>query len=398
MEGPRRARPTERATTLATTLATILAKTLAMGIASALASAAGASVARAQEDMIFEEPPAVEAEPPPTPAPPVLPARVRLLVPTCSNSISWSALARALTVELAPLGVELTDEEGADLLVVLDLTCGAATETAHIALIHTASGRSREEPVQLTARLGAERSRELAVTLAELVRARYAELVLPREPAPPVPLATPAPPPVRVVSVQAVDPAAFDRQVQRAIAESTRDTEPAPAPPDAILLDATFGIYSYPAASNASSELRLGVSFGSAPFRFSVEAWTPFGWASDDLGEVALSGAGASIGLRYAQVERGFRFSTGLRLDGGWAHAIGIPARADVIAGELDALHLAALFDARIRIALGERTYFLVAPEIGAAMAGIEVTSDGHRVTAQLGPRIGVSLGFSFVP
>lgn len=318
------------------------------------------------------------------------PERVRLLVPPCGSVVSWSALARALRVELRTVGSDLTEHDDAQLRLLFDVSCEGEPTAATVTAVHVASGRSHTETIPLGASRR-DRARELAVSLSELVRLRYPELA--REPPEP----PPPPPPV-------IDASRFDAQIAEAAAAAVAvampepEPEPEPPPPAGTLFDLGFGIGAYPAASNASAELRLGLSFASAPFRLGIAAVATGGWAADEVGEVAFGGVGLEVAVRVAHEEPGWLLAAGLRLDGGWVRGQGLPTADGATGGSVDAPHVAAALDVRMRARLSDGLWFLIAPEIGAALVGIELRSGGRRITAQIGPRIGLHLGFSVSP
>lgn len=312
-----------------------------------------------------------------------VPARVRLLVPSCAGELRWAALARALDVELRTLGSALAVDGEADAQLSLDIPCeGDATE-ALVTLTHVPSGRTHREVIPM----GEQGPEELALALAEVVRLRADALA--EEP-------PPHPPPV-------VDVGELEAQIETAVAEAIPEPEPEPEPPPpaplGALLDVAFGASSYVAAANTSAELRVGYSFGAPPFRLSAELVASVGWAGERGSDVVFGGPGLGLGVRGGHRGRGWAVASGIRADVGWVHASGFTNDPTLDATEADALHLAVVADARLRWRLGADAWFLVTPEVGAALVGIEILSRGtRRITAQLGPRVGLGLGLSFAP
>lgn len=319
-----------------------------------------------------------------------------MLVPTCAPGFSWSALARALDVEFRTMGSSLADDEQSDLLVVLELPCGGSPTHASVRLVHVESGRSLTDRVDLDeARRRVDRVRVVALALSEIVRSRYPEVAT----APPPPEPPPAPEAL-------VDLGRFDAQISHAARVAVRfamqaEPEPEPEPelaPAGTLMDLSFGISSYPATSYASADTRIGFSFRTPSFRLGVDVLASGGWASSPLGDVALGGLGLGFGARLVHDAPDWLIAVGIRIDGGWTRATGVPNAPFVEATYLDAMHVAVVFDARLRLRVGPNLFFLMTPEVGAALVGIDVRADGHRITAQLGPRLGLSIGLSFSP
>ena len=51
-----------------------------------------------------------------------------------------------------------------------------------------------------------------------------------------------------------------------------------------------------------------------------------------------------------------------------------------------------------VRVRLSDGLWFVLRPEVGVALVGIDLGVDDRRITAQVGPRIGLHLGFSVAP
>ncbi len=324
--------------------------------------------------------------------PRALPERAQLLVPTC-RALPWATLARALEVELRTMGSGLAGAEPPDLRVALDLPCEGDPTEARVTLVHVASGRTHTDLLPLGDRRGLDRVRTIAVGISEIVRARYPQLAT----APPPPEPPPPPPPV-------VDVGRFRTEIEAAaraavaLAVPRPEPEPPPPPRPSGLVDLTFGVNGYPAASNASAELRVGYSLQAPAVRLAIDGIVTGGWGSDAVGEVALGGLGLGLALRFSHDEPGWAIAAGLRVDGGWARASGLPTAPGARSTTLDGAHIAAVIDARVRFRLDERVWFVLQPEAGAALVGLDVGAGGRRVTAQIGPRLGLSVGASIAP
>jgi hypothetical protein len=321
------------------------------------------------------------------------PSRVRVLRPGCAGPVAWSALEDALRVELRSMGSDLDDGDTVEVpaRLALDARCDAAATRITVTLVHAPSGRSITEQIELGNE--GDRVRVLAVGLSELVRSRWAALLSDPEPAP-------APPP-------ALDRDALRAEIDRALAERAPPPQrPAPSPPPppapiaappGTFFDLALAVSAYPAATHAAGELRAGASvplFGLA--RIALELTAGGGWAGDPLGDVALYGAGLGASLRLAHATADLVVEAGPRIDVGWTHAEGVPASDAVRGSGLDALHLAAGLDARLRVPMRGGLWLLTACEIGASLVGIDARADDRRVTAQTGPRLAFAIGLSW--
>lgn len=319
-----------------------------------------------------------------------VPSRVRLLHPGCADVMDWAALEAALQVELRTMGSDLAGASAADARVILDVPCDGEAARVHATLVHAASGRSASEDVPLGA---TDRVRVLALGLSELVRARWPQIVQTPPPPPPAPS-------VDVEALRADLMAEVREQVSArvdgAVESALPPTDP-PPPPPGTFVDLALAVSGYPAASNATGELRVGVSLPVAELRLGLEAVGAGGWAADPLGDVALGGIGGALSLRLAHAEPSFVLELGPRFEAGWIRAQGLP-RVGASGAALDAAHLALGLEARARVRLGGVTWLLFGGELGAAVLGVDARADDRRVTAQVGPRLGLFAGLAFAP
>ena len=322
-----------------------------------------------------------------------LPSRVRVLHPSCTGPIAWPVLEEALRVELRSMGTDLDRDEAGDVPARLFLDGACTREATQITatLVHAPSGRSITERIELGGE--GDRVRVLAVGLSELLRSRWPSLLV--DPAPP------EPPPVPIEEPPVVDPPEIDRRILRAEIDRALASEPAPDPPalpEGAFWDFALGVSAYPAATHATAELRAGASFPLGGIaRLGLELTGGVGTAADPLGDVALYGAGLAASLRAAHLAPDLVVEVGPRVDAGWARARGIPASDGVRGASLDAAHVAIGADLRARARLDSRFWILAGAEIGYSLVGIDARSDTRRVTAQIGPRMALSLGLSWL-
>ena len=155
--------------------------------------------------------------------------------------------------------------DAADARVILDVPCDGEAARVHATLVHAASGRSASEDVPLGA---TDRVRVLALGLSELVRARWPQIVQTPPPPPPAPS-------VDVEALRADLMAEVREQVSArvdgAVEAALPPAEP-PPPPPGTFVDLALAVSGYPAASNATGELRVGVSLPVAELRLGLEA------------------------------------------------------------------------------------------------------------------------------
>lgn len=329
-------------------------------------------------------------------AQPRVPPSVRLLHPSCAGPLAWEELASALRVELRTMGSDLADGGEAAARLAVDAMCSAEASSIEAMLVHVESGRSITETIELEDATGSERTRNVALSLSELVRARWASLLEP-------PADPPAPPSVDAEGLRAVIEQEVIERVERELPARVRSAvrEALPlAPPPPILpghfVDVGLAVSAYPASSNALGELRAAVSLRAIDaIRVALEVTGGGGWAGDALGDIALGALGGAASLRFAHASADVLVAAGPRLDLGWIHAEGIPRAPGVRGGALDAVHLALGADLRVRVRLDAALWLVAGAELGASIAGIDARADERRVTAQIGPRLALLLGAS---
>lgn len=326
-----------------------------------------------------------------------VPRSVRLLHPSCAGPLAWDELAAALRVELRTMGSDLADSGEAPARLAVDVVCTADASSIDAMLVHVESGRSVVESIELGARGDAERTRNVALSLSELVRAHWASLLE----APPAP---PAPAPVDTAALRAEIERSVVERIERELPARAREAVRAamPAPPAPRLpghfFDVALAVSAYPASSNALGELRVAASLQVLDaVRVGVELAGGGGWAGDALGDVALGALGGAVSLRFTHATDHLVIGAGPRIDVGWIHAEGIPRTIGVVGGALDAAHVALGADLRARVRLDGAWWLMAGAELGASVAGLDARADDRRVTAQIGPRVGLVLGASWI-
>ncbi|MFO0681240.1 MAG: hypothetical protein U0234_04275 [Sandaracinus sp.] len=340
-----------------------------VGLALLVLTASPASVAQADE-------------------PPEVPARVVLRVPACdgADALPWSAdFVELLRLELALDGVD-------DLVAVTADDTAPGEHVARIEIVAPDCGADQRLEVRIddvlthkrvtraleVADIEAElRPRALALFVVELLRASWAELVLPTGPRPTVP-------------------------VPRAIlaAVRARETESAPAsdaPPPPVAGEASALVLAFPSASTALVGGSLGIvlALGEAPLVLRVDGGAAAGESLDRLGRVELGVAGGGVGLALAGRFGPLAVDVGPRLGVGVGWARGAPSRvgASASAGESAVVTLGLAVALRLRLfeGLGAR----LAIEAGVPVLGLEATVDGVAVAGVHGAMVGVQAGLT---
>lgn len=318
---------------------------------------------------------------------PEVPARVVLRLPACDGAaLPWNAdFVELLRVELALDGVDdlvaLTVDDAAPgehvaRIEILAPDCGADQRLEvriDDVLTHKRVTRTLE-----VADIEAElRPRALALFVVELLRASWAELVLPAGPRPTVPV-----------------PRAILAAVRARESEGTAVVSP---PPPAAVGEASALVLAFPSASTAlfGGSLGLVLALGDAPLVLRVDAAAAAGETLDRLGRVELGVAGGGLGLALAGRFGPLALDAGPRLGiaVGWARGTASRSGASASAGETGVVTLGLAVALRLRLleGLGAR----LAIEAGAPVLGLEATVDGVAVAGLHGAMIAVQAGLT---
>ncbi len=300
-------------------------------------------------------------------------------------------LARLLRIELKTDGVsELVVGAPQDALAMIRIDaipCTSAAREVVVAIDDVATGKSVRRRIALDGVDAASRPRALALEVAELLRASWAELSVTNAP----PSGTPVPVEVlRAVRLRNPPP-------------STSATPPlqssTPSPPASTaprLIRVTLAARVFPSYQSVVLGPAAGVSvpLGSLPLTARVAAYAGFGKAYDALGTIDLALVGGDLGLMLAGGTDSVRAEIGPLLDigNGWAtgHPIaggsGSSASAIVVSA-----HLAATGAVRV----GAGWWSTADLAVGGVLQSFDAQAAGRSAAGFGGPVVSVGLGIA---
>lgn len=318
--------------------------------------------------------------------PPEVPARVILRVPACEgDALPWGPdFVSLFRVELTGEGVDelITAEPDApapgEHVARIELSspdCGAdqhVTVSIDDVLTHKRVSRT----IDLAEVDAALRPRALSLFVIELLRAAWAELVLPGAPPPSVPV-----PSTILAAVRAREPSVGG----------------APAALPLATGEASALVLAFPGAATAllGGELGLLIVPSDLPLVLRAEAFVAAGEAVDRLGRVSIGAAGGGLGVGLGARFGDVVLDVGplLRAAVGWAAGTPTVAGARASAGE--ALVMTLALQATLRVRLVEGLSALVGLELGAPVVGLEASVDGAVVAGMSGALLGARVGLS---
>jgi hypothetical protein len=327
-----------------------------------------------------------------------VPARVRIVPPTCTagpfDTAAWLALARneletdgVRTVEVAP------DPEGADdslAVVRVEVSpCRAdATEVA-LAIDDLVTRKSVRRVVALDDIAPDARPRALALAVAELLRASWAELAL--ADAPVAPEVAPA---VRRAMLVRLRPAVMGASTEGA----SRPEAPTPSVAQRYAWWAMVGLdlRTFPGQSGVLLGGRAVVTWSpwpGLPLRLRGDVGSAYGSAFARRGEVTLVATTVGVGAQLGGGTERFDLSVGPRTELGWARVTGRPASDPSAAVSDDGFVWFVALACTLKVRLGSRWSAALDIATGQTLNYLTVVSDGERVTGIDGPMLAVTLG-----
>lgn len=333
-----------------------------------------------------------------------MPRHARLLLPICQTlPFEEGELVSTLRVELLAHSVELRharvaagDADAAN-IVVDTPTCSGIDLT--IRIDSPTLERSVSQTLDLGDRRLPERSRILALSIAELFRESWPELSAPEPPAEQAPAEEspweaarqPAPPTVDEAALvsEAVDATLDELEERRRTAEESIH---------AIMVTAALTARSYPMAQGGLFGGQAGLSFRlsrAVPLRLEVDGGYGYGGGTATIGDIEVQAAlfGFSL-LFHAESPRTQGF-IGPRLELGWAWSRGRPDDPDVTPGSLDGFVLAVALAGGARLRLSPRIWLLLEAQAGWVANALDPRAEGRRVGGISGLLLGLTIGIA---
>lgn len=336
--------------------------------------------------------------------PNALPERAVLRAPECDLAIVLDpAFLRVLGIELRGDGVTTVDSvahnaplgEGASLAIIaIDaLPCTQDATLLTITIDDSVTQKSVRRTVDLSDIAADARARTLALAIAELLRASWAELALPdaaastwpfpsaqrdalvarlrlREPTPTLP-----PPPVHVEpSLPAVPP----------------DTTPS------FFLDASLEETVFPSNARGLLGARLGFSvlIKEVPLRLRLDAGFGRSVSHHPEGDISMNLFTGGAGLFLTSTRRFFFFEVGPRFQLGWGWENGDPASASVLGNGGGAVIAMLGLACAVGFRIQDSMFAVLGVEAGAVTAGLNGNIDGATRSSIAGEYINVRLAY----
>ena len=324
-----------------------------------------------------------------------VPARVRVEPLRCEAlpfaREAWETLLRTELESDGVAEVRFAEGGGEALAVIrVELSRCAADATELAVVIDDALTRkSVRRAVDLADVPASGRPRALALAVAELLRASWAELALPTAPPPP----TPAPEVVRrAVVVRLADALTREGAVR-----------PPPAPravasPRRWSLGAAFAVLNFPAANAAllGGRVRATVIPSHAwPLRLSADVGASAGTAFDPLGEIDLGLFSGALAVTVRGGGDRVALELGPRVELGYAWVQGRPATASVRAGSGEAVVFFASVLASVQVRLGGRWWTTLDALAGTSLRPVTIASGAARAAGFTGPTLSLALGLA---
>jgi hypothetical protein len=333
--------------------------------------------------------------------PPGMPSRVRVLPPTCTagpfDTTAWLAFVRdelitdgVGVVELAP-----SPSENDPSLAVLHaevVPCRADTTVVTLSIDDLVTRKSVRRAVALDDIPPRARPRALALAMAELLRASWAELALVDAPEP----SSPPPEPIRRAVLVRLRPAV--------LAAPTNSLENQPsAPPTAVTVPAhawwataSLDLRTFPGQSGVLLGGRAVLSWSpwsTIPLRLRVDLGSAYGSTFTRRGEVSLVASTLGVAAQLGGGTDRIDLSVGPRTELGWARVTGRPFNAPDTAVTGDGFVWFLALACTLRVRLAPRWWAVFDLATGQTLNSLTVVSEGQRVTGIEGPMLTVSLG-----
>jgi hypothetical protein len=327
-----------------------------------------------------------------------VPSRVRIVPPTCTvgpfDTAAWIALARSeletdgvRAVEVAP---DPSGAEDAIAVVRVEVSpCRADATEVTLAIDDLVTRKSVRRSVALDDIAPDARPRALALAVAELLRASWAELALPD-----APVAPEAAPALRRAMLVRLRPAVSAVPTEA----PARPAAPTPTatPRYAWWAMAGLDLRTFPGQSGVLLGGRAVVTWSpwpSLPLRLRADLGSAYGTAFARRGEVTLVATTAGLGVQLGGGTERFDLSVGPRTELGWARVTGRPASDPSAAVTDDGFVWFVALACTLKVRLGSRWSAALDIATGQTLNFLTVVSDGERVTGIDGPMLAVTLG-----
>lgn len=323
--------------------------------------------------------------------PPAAPSAVTLATARCDRSeLDFPAFSRLLQIELRADGVGALRVEdrpkGRDVGLARITIEGACTADPVVVIDDAATDKSVRRALSLGDTPAAARPRALALATAELLRASWAELVLP------------AAPPPRVEVPTVVRQVAEARVTQAVIAAPARPPDPRHPRSWAIAVGADgrffFGGRSGMIGARGGASAPI---VGPLRLRGEIGAWA--GGRADPLGSVNFTLVTGAIGLGVivGSWPRA-RIELGPEVELGWARASGSADLATTAALQGSTWASLGSLVASAHIRLAGRFSMLAEVRFGATFHGLTASSDGRDAGGVAGVCGGARWGVAYEP
>jgi hypothetical protein len=303
-----------------------------------------------------------------------------------------TAFLALLRIELATDGVAAVDLVGdpagpALAAITLEVVpCVADAREMVVTIDDAATQKSVRRAIHLGDVVPTARPRALALAVAELLRASWAELAMPSVPPPTAP----------------VPAAVRDGVQQRVAAASARVASPREAPPPpprprprpSWFLSAELEGRAFLGSGSGLVGGRFGASMplGTA-FRLHADAGALYGTATDLLGDVDLRLVSGRVGAALASESDAMSVELGPRLELGWGAAEGRPFDVGTQGRSGDAFVATTSLVALLRLRLVDRWWAVVEPEVGGVLRGFRARADQRAPGGITGAMVGLGVG-----
>jgi hypothetical protein len=330
-----------------------------------------------------------------------LPSRVRIEPLTCTvgpfDTTAWLALVRS---EFETDGIEHVDvaaapgtgEDDALAVVHIDVSpCRDDASEVAVSIDDLATRKTVRRVIALDDVPAAGRARALALAVAELLRASWAEFALDGAP---------------------TTAAALPTSVRRAVLLRLRPTVLAERPPEAPLPppppsplrarhEVALAVDAHSFLGQSGSMLGGRAAFGWRPFaRFPLRLRGDLGIARGEAfarrGQVSLSMATIGVAALFGGGTDGVELTVGPRIESGVAWATGTPSVAGVVGDSGVGAVLFLSLAASLRVAVAPHVVASVDLGVGETLYFLTVSSDEERVTGLRGTLLHVALGGSY--
>lgn len=333
-----------------------------------------------------------------------LPQRAVLRAPECDLAIvSDPAFLRVLGIELRGDGVTTVDSvahnaplsEGASLaLIAIDaLPCTEDATLLAITIDDLATQKSVRRTVDLSDIAADARARTLALAIAELLRASWAELALPDADASMWPIPS---------------------EQREALVARLRMREPTPAPPPSpvnvapplpnvrpdttptFFLDASLEETVFPSNARGLLGARVGFSvlIKELPLRLRLDAGFGRSVSHHPEGDISMNLFTGGVGIFLTSTRRFFFFEVGPRFQLGWGWENGDPASASVLGNGGGAVIAMLGLACAVGFRVQDSMFAVLGVEAGAVTAGLNGNIDGATRSAMAGEYINVRLAY----